>query len=302
MPRQPRLRGPDTWFHIIQRGADRQDIVHDDGDRLGFENLLGDAVDRFGLEIHAYCLMTNHWHALAHCPDDVISEAMHRVATIHAGRYNHRYARTGPLFEGRFRSVLIETDAQLIQTSRYIHRNPSPIVGTGALAAYRWSSLGPYVGARPAPPWLTTSHVLGEFDGDPGRYRAYVTTPQPSDERVAAAPADDPTWLSLASIEAAVAHAAGVEVAALHESRRGEQNIARLVAIMLMAERRSANAAAIARWFEMGSASSARAAARRARALQAADPSFRQLCERARAESASLWKRSNGWGPSPAVA
>jgi REP element-mobilizing transposase RayT len=291
------------WFHIINRGADRQDIFHDDPDRLGFEALFADAVERFPMEIHAYCLMTNHVHALVHCRDDVVSEAWHRIATIHAGRFNHRYERSGPLFEGRFRSVPVTSDAQLLQVSRYIHRNPAAIVGDRALSAYRWSSYGAYVGGRTRPGWLATAAVLGQFGGDAARYRSFVSTPQPSDPRVRAWDPGDALPLAIAAVEATVADVAGLTVDELHRSQRGVRNDARLVAVLLLTEDRIATAPEVAVWFGLESASSARAAARRARVLRSAEPAFRRLWERARAELGGAGRpASNAWEPSPNVA
>ncbi len=271
------------WFHVINRGADRQDIFHDDADHLGFEHLIGDAVDRFGIEIHAWCQMTNHFHGLVYCPDDVLSETMHRICTVYAGRHNHRYERTGPLFEGRFRSKVVASDAQLLQTSRYIHRNPADIVGERAMVAYRWSTLGAYVGSRPSPCWLRTEHLLEQFGGDATRYRRFVEERQPSDdERVD--PFSDRPAIGAADVDRAVARAAGVGVESLFESRRSVVNQPRLAAILLMIERRVALAADIAVRFGMSSPTSARTAARRARVLRSSDASFAGLLERATRE------------------
>lgn len=268
------------WFHVVNRGADRQDIFHDDADHLTFESLLADAVDRFGIEIHAWCQMTNHFHGLVHCPDDVLPETFHRICSIYAGRYNRRYARTGPLFENRYKSKPVIDDSQLLQTSRYIHRNPEPIVGPRALAAYRWSSLGVYLGSRPAPDWLTTGFLLDQFANDPAKYRAFVEHGPPCDEVAVMFDAGANTP-SIDDIVEAVAAAADVDVTALYRSRPPIANWPRLAAILLIIERRVSTAPEVAEHFAMGSATTARTAARRARVQRAADESFRQLVERA---------------------
>lgn len=280
MSRPPRATCPGTWFHVINRGADRQDLFHDDGDHLAFEQLLAESVERFDVEIHAWAQMTNHFHGLVRCDTTAMSAMLHRLCGSYAARYNHRYERTGPLFEGRFRSVQVTTDEQLLQTSRYIHRNPGSIVGSRALANYRWSSLGPYVGTRRSPTWLCTSTLLARFGEDPDAYRAFVESPQPSDaevgegERVGTVRLDD--------VERAVARSADVDVARLRESRRSVVNQPRLAAILLMTERRLATTAEIADRYGMTSPTSVRAAARRARVLRSADPAF-----------ATLWQRAN---------
>ena len=276
------------WFHIHNRGADRQDLFHDDADHLAFETLLADAVDRFGIEIHAWCQMTNHFHGLVFCPDDVLAETMHRVCGIYGGRYNARYRRTGPLFDGRYSSKPITSDEQLLQTSRYIHRNPSAIVGDRALAAYRWSTLGAYVGSRAAPVWLHTAFTLRLFHGDRDRYRTFVGEEQPLGvpDRIDGGC----RVVDLDDVECAVAEAARVPREQLHESRRSVVNQPRLAAILLMSERRIATATAIAAHFGLGTPTTARTAARRARVLRESDPSFRRLVERA---AAVLDRRTN---------
>lgn len=271
------------WFHIFNRGVDRQDLFHDDCDYRAFEELVADAVDRFGIEVHGLTLMTNHFHALVHCTDDRVSESMQRIQAIYAGRYNHRYQRTGSLFESRFKSRPIATDEHLLTVSRYVHRNPVAIVGERALAAYRWSSYGPYIGRRSTPGWLSTAMVLDQFGGDANRYQRFV-----EDEPSTAVPSRT-VPLSIHHVEGAVAQAAGVDVATLHVSRRRTPNDPRLAAIWLIHDRRLASAAEIAERFGLGSPSSARAAAQRARALRVTDDRFRRLCDRA---TAALQDRS----------
>ncbi len=269
------------WFHIYNRGADRQDLFEDDADFAAFEAMIADAVDRFGIEFHGLALMTNHFHALVHCPDDVLTESFHRIGGCYAARYNHRYERTGPLFDGRFRSVPIETDDHLLTVSRYVHRNPEAIVGSRLLTAYRWSTFGAYVGSRPEPPWLRTAFVLEQFGHDRSRYRGFVEDGPPGDDTYDPAQVD--ADFAVAAIEHAVAEAAGVGVDELYRSRRRVLNEPRLAAILLIHERRLASSSELASRFEMGTASAARAAARRARTLRSAQPTFRSLCDRATA-------------------
>ncbi len=277
MPRQPRLRGPDMWFHIFNRGADRQDLFHDDHDFIAFEGLLDESTRRFGIQIHADALMTNHYHLLTHCPKDVLSSAMHWIGTSYAGRYNRRYARTGPLFEGRFRSVPVVSDAQLLHTSRYVHKNPAAIVGDRAIAAYRWSSLGAYVGTRPTPAWLSTDAVLEQFSHDCERYRTFVDAEIVLGELPEAI---DGPRLSVVDIESAVSVVADLDAGALQRPDRGAISWPKLAAIVLTTEERAAPSAEIAARFGLPTAGAARAAARRGRALRESDPGFRRFCDR----------------------
>jgi len=94
----------------MSRGADRQDIFSDDHDRTHFERLLGEATDSFTIGVHAYCLMSNHFHVLVHCQDDDLSAAMQHVCGNHARAYNRRHGRSGTIFGDRFKSVPITTE------------------------------------------------------------------------------------------------------------------------------------------------------------------------------------------------
>lgn len=269
------------WFHVFNRGVDRQDIFHDDDDFLSFESLVADAVDRFGIEVHGLVAMTNHFHALVHCTDDTLSESLHRVQSIYAGRYNHRYERTGSLFANRFKSVPIATDEHLLVVSRYIHRNPVDIVGERALTAYRWSTLAPYLGSRPTPAWLTTDAVLAYFGGDRARYGTFVDIADEADG--VAAMITGAGW-TIDDVERSVATAAHVDAQALHERTSRVIPLPQLAAVVIAVDRRVATAAEIADRYEMPTASAARRAASRGRALRATNADFATLCEQATAQ------------------
>jgi putative transposase len=145
----------------MNRGTDRQSVFHDDADRLVFERLLGQAHEHHHVEVHAYCLMDNHFHVLMHCPRSGISAAMQQLSSSYTRIVNERLGRDGPLFRGRFHSVVIETERQILETAAYIHRNPIDIVPLAALEAYRWSSFGVYGGRRTRPPWLEVDVIEG---------------------------------------------------------------------------------------------------------------------------------------------
>ena len=163
----------------MNRGVDHQTIFYDDGDRVTCERLLGDLPQEHGVEIHAYCLMGTHYHALLRCPDGGLSVAMQQFSSSFTRVVNDGVGRDGPLFRGRFQSVPIESDEQVISTVAYIHRNPLDIVPMAAIDAYRWSSLGAYVGRRPAPSWLTTASISAMLA--PDEHLALVQRPWNSD-------------------------------------------------------------------------------------------------------------------------
>ncbi len=279
MTRAPRIHVPGSWYHVTNRGADRQDLFSCDDDHRYFESLLGDTHRRHSIEFHAHCAMTTHFHSLVHVPNEGFSAAFQHLTGRYATYYNQRYERTGPVFDGRFHSVLIESDDQLVTAARYIHRNPLSFVPLPALASYRWSSYPASLGRAEPPDWLVTDNALVLAAMDPPEYRAFVETPLPSDSTPALGA--DERRSTARGVIAAVARAAGVDPGQLLISRRGAQNAPRLVAISLLLEQRQLGVDEIARQFGLATNSAVRNAARRARVLAAADPDFAALRWRA---------------------
>jgi REP element-mobilizing transposase RayT len=282
MGRRPRADGAGAWHHVYNRGADRQDIFSSDRDRDRFEHLLAEAAADVGAEIHAYCQMTNHFHALVHCPAGGVSTALHRLQSRYATWYNDRYDRTGPVFGGRFGSTMVTSQGQLLETSRYIHTNPLAIVPIGALRTYRWSSFGCYVGARRQPEWLHTDVVLAAFSGDRARYRDFVEAGATESE------ADGVSAPSLDAVIEAVCTAAGVARTTLRSDARGVRNDPRTMVALLATELRSAGTGQVADELGTASTNTVRTLARRGRVLRVSDESFRRFEERVRE---ALWTR-----------
>lgn len=160
MGRRPRLDSAGGWHHVVNRGVARQTIFFDDRDRVEFERLLGLAHERFGITVHSYCLMTNHYHLLVECPNGGLSDAMHLIGSLYVRHVNDRLDRDGPLFRSRFFAKAVMSDEYLLRLIRYIHRNPAVIVGDERLADYRWSSLRAHLGYRWTPEWLRIDAVV----------------------------------------------------------------------------------------------------------------------------------------------
>jgi REP element-mobilizing transposase RayT len=159
MGRPLRNDAPGNVHHIMNRGVDFGTVFFDDGCRLTFERLLGEAHDEYGLEFYAYCLMGNHFHLLVRDPDGAVSRAMQQLSSSYTRIVNGRVGRDGPLFRGRFTSVLVGSDDHLIAAAVYVHRNPIDLVPVDALDAYRWSSYPVYLGRRSTPTWLSTDVI-----------------------------------------------------------------------------------------------------------------------------------------------
>jgi hypothetical protein len=275
MGRQQRDLSTSEWQHVFNRGADKQDICSADGDRVLFEELMAETFGPFDITVHCYTLMTNHFHLLTHAPEGGLSEAMQQLCGRYGSAYNQRTARTGSLFTGRFRNVPIASDAQLAWTGRYIHRNPLAIVPPGALAAYRWSSLGALLGRRAAPPWLVTDALLAGWSS-PDEYLAYVLEPQPSD-RLAQGVLAPLVTTSCEQIDAVVtAMVTATDPAVFGRGFRTE-DVARTLCVMLAVETRAADHEQLAAHHGLSSPSSARRLARRGRVLAAGSPWFAAL-------------------------
>lgn len=158
----------------MNRGVDRRLIFFNDLDRREFGSGLEVLWSQHGVEVHAYCLMPNHFHLLVRCPNGNLSDAMQHVMSRFVRRVNHRAGRDGPLFRGRFRSRLITTPGHQFNALRYIHRNPLDVIGVETVDQYRWSSHRTYLGLRATPEWLFTREGLAWFGGDRSAFGAYV--------------------------------------------------------------------------------------------------------------------------------
>lgn len=141
MARQPRLDLPGVAQHIVQRGNDRQACFADDADYLHYRQELGEAAMKYGCDIHAYVLMTNHVHLLM-TPHEAGagSGMMQAIGRRYVGSFNARYRRTGTLWEGRFKSALVDSERYVLTCYRYIELNPVRAAMVETPSAYRWSS------------------------------------------------------------------------------------------------------------------------------------------------------------------
>ncbi len=179
MPRPHRIEYPGAWHHVMNRRAARETLFSDDVDRFAFLDLLAEGADLFKVEVHAYCLMGNHYHLLLRTPEANLAEMMQRVASRFARKFNDRYYRDGAVCRGRYRSVLVDSERYLLAVSRYIHRNPLAFWHSD-LSSYGWSSYPAYLGLRRPQEWLSTSTTL-QVIGGRGRYRSLVESPLPSE-------------------------------------------------------------------------------------------------------------------------
>lgn len=165
MPRKTRTDYPGAIHHVMNRGVDHGAVFFDDADRVDFGRQLGAMHERFGVEFLAYCLMGNHYHLLVRTPGADLAQSMQLLGTTYTRHVNDRLGRDGPLFRGRYHSIVVESDVYLLWVTRYIHRNPLVYDGVDAPDRYRWSSYRSYTGDRRPPPFLDTHTVTSLAGG-----------------------------------------------------------------------------------------------------------------------------------------
>ncbi len=124
MTRPLRIEYEGAWYHAMNRGRAREVIFPDDVAYAAFLTTLAEAVARFRIEVHAYCLMPNHYHLLIRTPHANLSRAMRQIDGLYTQRHNQLAGTDGPLFRGRYKAIVVDADAYLLNVSRYIHCNP----------------------------------------------------------------------------------------------------------------------------------------------------------------------------------
>ena len=165
------------------RGNRRERIFVDKRDGWTFLSILAEVIKRHCWRCHSYCLMPNHYHLLVETPNADIAGGMHRLNNRFAKWFNARHEQTGHLFERRYRSIVIETDEQLLELVRYIALNPVHALLCERAEMWKWSSYGALVGVRDRDPLLTTARIVAAFvtssERAVERIRAFVNEGRP---------------------------------------------------------------------------------------------------------------------------
>jgi len=191
MARPLRIEFPGALYHVTARGDRREDIFEDDEDRSLFLDTLGDVTRRFNWLCHAYCLMSNHYHLMIGTPDGNLSKGMRHLNGVFTQATNRRHRRTGHLFQGRYKAIVVDGNAYLLELARYIMLNPVRANMVPTAGDYVWSSYRATVGAAVAPLWLSTDPLLAAFGPSRGaavvRFQSFVAAgvnAGPLDERI----------------------------------------------------------------------------------------------------------------------
>ena len=175
MPRKKRFWETGCCCHVMLRGIDGRAVFCDERDRCKFLLLLQEAAQLHNFRIHAFCLMTNHIHLLLEPLEDGLGSGIHRFATRFAQHFNRRYKKRGYVFQGRFRSILVEDGTYMKRLLRYIHLNPIEALLVSRPQEYPWSSHNGYF-FQTEYTWLESDRVLSYFG--PNRTSALVNLAQ----------------------------------------------------------------------------------------------------------------------------
>jgi REP element-mobilizing transposase RayT len=178
MARPLRIEYPGACYHVTCRGNERREIFADDRDRKRFLEILAENKELYGVEVHGYVVMANHFHLLVMTPEANLQKFMQRFNTSYAVHYNRRHRRSGHLYQGRYKAILVDTDNYLLELSRYLHLNPVRLKRYSQLEVkekrkiirtYPWSSYRGYVYLKHRQPFMTYSTVLEMVGGGEDR-------------------------------------------------------------------------------------------------------------------------------------
>jgi len=182
MPRRPRAFEAGALYHVNAKGNNSEAIVRDDVDRIDFIRTLARVAATQGWRIHAYCVMTNHYHLVVESPDQGLSRGMQQLNCGFARQMNKRYGRSGHLFRQRFHSVAILTTEHLMTACRYVVLNPVRAGLRSAPEDWPWSSYRACIDLDLAPSFLAVGDLLRLFGSTPAdaraAYRRYVESDQ----------------------------------------------------------------------------------------------------------------------------
>jgi len=178
MTRPVRIEFPGASYHVSSKSREEQIIFLDDDDRGAFLNVLENVVDRFGWLIHSFALLDDHYDMVVEVPGANLSKGMRQLNGVYTQHFNRRHGLEGPIFHGRFKSVLFEKKNYLLPICRYVVTGPARIERLQNYSTYKWSSYRALAGQVNKPKFLHTTEVLSYFakrDKDAQRkYRNYI--------------------------------------------------------------------------------------------------------------------------------
>lgn len=186
MARQLRIEFEGAFYHVTSRGNLRERVFFEDKDRESFLEILKRTSKRYSYLLHAYVLMDNHYHLLIETPKANISQIMQNINTSYSVYINKKYKRSGHLFQGRFKGLIVDKDEYLVALSRYIHLNPVRAKIVQKPEDYRWTSYRVYIDKSVKSSLVYTSDTLSYFSSLRGKaeeYKAFVEAGIAGEER-----------------------------------------------------------------------------------------------------------------------
>jgi len=163
MSRPLRLEYAGALYHVTSRGNERKAIYLEDKDFQLYLAILGDVCSQYHWVIHAYCLMSNHYHLIIETPEGNLSKGMRHLNGVYTQRFNRKYRRVGHLFQGRYKAILVEKDNYLLELSRYVVLNPVRAQMVGNAGEWQWSSYNQAIGLNKEFDWLAIDSMLLQF-------------------------------------------------------------------------------------------------------------------------------------------
>lgn len=175
MTRPLRLEFPGALYHVTSRGDRSAAIYRDDADRRAWLETMDLVAGRFNFVAHAFCQMTNHYHLLVETAEGNLGQGMRQLNGLYSQYFNRRHKVVGHVFQGRYKAILVEKESYLLELTRYVVLNPLRAGMVAALDEWPWSSHRYMLDDAPAPAWLDTRRLLGQFGARRGEaVPAYV--------------------------------------------------------------------------------------------------------------------------------
>lgn len=163
MSKPLRIEYPGAVYPVSARGNSKNDIFHSESDRHTFLQIFSSVVRRFNWLCHAYCLMDNHYHLLIETPDGNLSRGMRQFNGVYTQKHNWLHQKSGHVFQGRFKAILVEKENYLLDLCRYVVLNPIRAGVTQKSEQWRWCSYRYTAGIKTPPDYLTTDWIWGLF-------------------------------------------------------------------------------------------------------------------------------------------
>ena len=165
MSRPLRIEFPGALYHVTSRGDRQESIFADDTDRARLLAVVALGLARFDAQSLAYCLMSNHYHFVLHTRQANLSRLMRHINGVYTQDFNRRHGKVGHLFQGRFKAILVDREAYMLEVCRYVELNPVRAGMVAGAADWPWSSYRSHTGLADTPAWLGSSDVWGYLLG-----------------------------------------------------------------------------------------------------------------------------------------